>query len=95
LEPAILLLDDPTAAIDSQTEDAIFEALDRAIEGRTTIITAHRVSTLRKADLILVMDQGRIIQRGKHEELMRVPGPYRLVAALQLVDAQDLEEEAS
>jgi ATP-binding cassette subfamily B protein len=90
LEPAILLLDDPTAAIDSETEHEIFEALDRAIEGRTTFIVAHRLSTLRRADFIIVMEAGHIVQRGTHEELMRVPGPYLRVADLQLVDARDL-----
>lgn len=91
LEPSILLLDDPTAAIDSETEHEIFEALDRAIAGRTTFIVAHRLSTLRRADFIIVMENGRIVQRGSHEELMRVPGPYRHVASLQLVDGRELE----
>ncbi|MBI5382059.1 MAG: ABC transporter ATP-binding protein [Opitutae bacterium] len=92
LEPAILLLDDPTAAIDSETEHEIFAALDRAIAGRTTFIVAHRLSTLRRADFIIVMDDGRIVQRGTHEELMRVPGPYRHVASLQLVDGSELAQ---
>jgi len=91
LEPAILLLDDPTAAIDSETEHEIFEALDRAIAGRTTFIVAHRLSTLRRADFIIVMEDGRIVQRGTHEELMRQPGPYLRVANLQLVDSRDLQ----
>ncbi len=90
LEPAILLLDDPTAAIDSETEREIFDALDRAIAGRTTFIVAHRLSTLRRADFIIVMENGRIVQQGTHEELIRVPGPYLRVADLQLVDAADL-----
>ena len=90
LEPAILLLDDPTAAIDSETEHEIFEALDRAIAGRTTFIVAHRLSTLRRADFIIVMEDGRIVQRGTHEELMRLPGPYLRVANLQLVNVHDL-----
>ncbi len=92
LEPAILLLDDPTAAIDSQTEHEIFSALERAIAGRTTFIVAHRLSTLRRADFVLVMDDGRIVQRGTHAELMKVPGPYLHVASLQLVDSRDLQE---
>jgi ATP-binding cassette subfamily B protein len=92
LEPAILLLDDPTAAIDSETEQEIFAALDRAIAGRTTFIVAHRLSTLRRADFIIVLEHGRIVQRGTHEQLMREPGPYLHVAALQLVDSRELEE---
>lgn len=94
LEPPILLLDDPTAAIDSETEQEIFTALDRAIAGRTTFIVAHRLSTLRRADTILVMERGRIVQRGTHEELIRQPGPYLRVADLQLIDARDLKAES-
>ncbi|MBL9200917.1 MAG: ABC transporter ATP-binding protein [Opitutaceae bacterium] len=90
LEPAILLLDDPTAAIDSETERDIFEALDRAIAGRTTFIVAHRLSTLRRADFIIVMENGRIVQRGTHAQLMRENGPYLRVASLQLVDGREL-----
>jgi len=92
LEPAILLLDDPTAAIDSETEQEIFEALDRAIAGRTTFIVAHRLSTLRRADFIIVMEDGRIVQRGTHEQLMREQGPYLHVANLQLVDSRELQQ---
>jgi len=94
LEPAILLLDDPTAAIDSETEHEIFEALDRAIAGRTTFIVAHRLSTLRRADFVIVMERGRIVQQGTHEELMKIPGPYLSVANLQLVDNRELQIEA-
>jgi ATP-binding cassette subfamily B protein len=92
LEPAILLLDDPTAAIDSETEHEIFEALDRAIAGRTTFIVAHRLSTLRRADFIIVLEAGRIVQRGTHEQLMREDGPYLRVADLQLVDGRELQQ---
>jgi ABC-type multidrug transport system fused ATPase/permease subunit len=91
LEPSILLLDDPTAAIDSRTENEIFEAIDQAIEGRTTLIVAHRLSTLRRADLILVLRKGQIVQRGTHEELMKMKGPYQHVAMLQLVDQESLQ----
>jgi ATP-binding cassette subfamily B protein len=91
LEPAILLLDDPTAAIDPQTETEILEALENAIHGRTTFIVANRVSTLRRADLILVLEDNTIVQRGTHDQLMAQPGPYRRVAKLQLIDAESLE----
>jgi ATP-binding cassette subfamily B protein len=92
LEPAILLLDDPTAAIDSETEHEILDALDRAIAGRTTFIVAHRLSTLRRADSIIVLENGRIVQRGTHADLIKVPGPYLHVANLQLVDGRELQQ---
>ncbi len=94
LEPAVLLLDDPTAAIDPETEHEIFSALDRAIAGRTTLIVAHRLSTLRRADLVVVLEQGRIVQRGTHEQLLRQDGPYQRVADLQLLDARALRDDA-
>ncbi|MEK6250792.1 MAG: ATP-binding cassette domain-containing protein [Actinomycetota bacterium] len=79
----VLILDEPTSAIDSRTESVILDALDRLMEGRTTIIIAHRLSTLRSVDEILVMDHGEIVQRGPHEELVGQPGLYR-----QLWEAQ-------
>lgn len=91
LEPPILLLDDPTAAIDSETEQEIFTALDQAIAGRTTFLVAHRLNTLKRADTIIVMERGRIAQRGSHQELLQQRGPYRRVAHLQLADTGDLE----
>ncbi|MDQ8197130.1 ABC transporter ATP-binding protein [Pelagicoccus enzymogenes] len=91
LEPPILLLDDPTAAIDSETEEEIFTALDQAIAGRTTFLVAHRLNTLRRADTIIVMERGRIAQRGTHQELLKQQGPYRRVAHLQLADSGDFE----
>ena len=90
LEPPVLVLDDPTAAIDAETEHEIFAALDRAIAGRTTFIVAHRLSTLRRADVVLVLEHGRIVQQGTHAELMRGAGAYRRVAELQLVDGGGL-----
>jgi ATP-binding cassette subfamily B protein len=83
LDPRILLLDDPAAAIDPETEQEILAAMDRAMEGRTTLVVAHRLSTLRRADLVLVFDQGRMVQSGTHEELLRVPGQYQTAAELQ------------
>jgi ATP-binding cassette subfamily B protein len=88
LEPSILLLDDPTAAIDPETEHEIMAAMSNAMKGRTTFIVAHRLSTLRRADVILVLDKGRIVQRGSHEALMSVSGPYRRVAELQLAEQE-------
>jgi ATP-binding cassette subfamily B protein len=88
LEPPVLILDDPTAAIDPETEHEILEAMDRAIAGRTTFIVANRTSTLRRADLIVVLEKGRVVQTGRHEELSSVPGLYR-----RLVGARIEEEE--
>jgi ATP-binding cassette subfamily B protein len=92
LDPAIMLLDDPTAAIDPETEQEILSAMRTAIQGRTTFIIANRVSTLRRADLIVVLDDGRIVQQGSHAQLMMQDGPYQAVAKLQLVD--DSADEA-
>ena len=79
----ILILDEPTSSIDSRTESAILDALDRLMEGRTTILIAHRLSTIRSVDEIIVMDDGRIVQDGTHKDLADQPGLYR-----QLWDAQ-------
>lgn len=85
LEPPILMLDDPTAAVDAQTEHEILEAMESAMQGRTTFVVAHRPSTLQRADFILVLDQGRIVQRGTHAELLVAGGPYRAAMASQLI----------
>lgn len=90
LEPQILLLDDPTAAIDPETEHEIMEAIDSAIQGRTTFIVAHRLSTLKRADFIMVFDHGHIIQSGSHPELMQQDGLYRSAVQLQAVDPTSL-----
>ncbi len=84
MDPRILILDDSLSSVDTQTEKLIQEALDRLMEGRTTFVIAHRLSTVRRADLILVMDNGRIVQRGKHAELLAQDGLYREIHDLQL-----------
>jgi ABC-type multidrug transport system fused ATPase/permease subunit len=86
LEPAILLLDDPTAAIDPQTEHEILEAMNSAMAGRTTFVVAHRLSTLRRADKVIVLEKGRVVQTGTHDELMGAHGHYRHAASLQIAD---------
>jgi ATP-binding cassette subfamily B protein len=88
LDPPILLLDDPTASVDPQTEHEILQAMERAMTGRTTFIVAHRLSALRRADFVVVLDEGRVVQQGQREELMRVDGPYRRTAEAQFAEGQ-------
>jgi ATP-binding cassette subfamily B protein len=79
----ILLLDEATSALDAESETLVQAALDRLMEGRTTIVIAHRLSTIVKADRILVMDQGRIVEEGDHATLVTKGGLYARLAALQ------------
>ncbi|MGF9916061.1 ABC transporter ATP-binding protein [Paenibacillus ehimensis] len=82
-DPAILILDEATASIDSETEGLIQEALRVVSEGRTTFVIAHRLSTIREADQILVLHRGEIVERGNHEQLMRLQGRYYRMYQLQ------------
>ena len=86
LEPPILILDDPTASVDARTENEILSALQVAMAGRTTFVVSGRLSLLRRADLILVLENGRLAQTGRHEELVHRPGPYHDTALLQMMD---------
>jgi len=81
--PRILIFDEATSALDSETEQAIQAELDRIAQGRTTLVIAHRLSTVMDADLILVLEQGRIIERGRHRELLAAGGAYANMWALQ------------
>jgi len=86
LDPAILLLDDPAASIDPHTEHEILEAMQSAMQGRTTFVVAHRLSTLRHADFVLVLEDGRVSQVGTHAELLEMPGHYQTAAAIQGIE---------
>ena len=84
LDPPVLILDDSTSSVDMATEYRLQQALDEVIRGRTTFVIAHRLSTVRKADLILALDEGEIVERGTHEELLGRNGFYRSIYDLQL-----------
>ncbi|NLX79850.1 MAG: ABC transporter ATP-binding protein [Clostridiales bacterium] len=86
--PSILIFDEATAAVDSETEELIQTAIERLIRGRTTLMIAHRLSTLRKANKIIVVDKGEIIECGSHEELMALKGKY-----YKLIEIQSMSEK--
>ena len=88
VDPAILLLDDPAAAIDPHTEHEILMAMEQAMTGRTTLVVAHRLSTLRQCDQVIVLENGRIAQLGTHASLMQAEGHYRDAAESQLAGAR-------
>jgi ATP-binding cassette subfamily B protein len=79
----VLLLDEATSALDAQSEHAIQHALERLMQGRTTLVIAHRLATVRRADRIVVLDRGRIVAEGRHEQLVAQQGLYAELARLQ------------
>ncbi len=92
-DPAVLLLDEATSSLDAESERLVQEALEQLMQGRTTLIIAHRLATVRKVDRILVMDQGRIVASGRHDELVAEDGLYARLAALQFRDSGSLVTE--
>ena len=90
----LLLLDEATSALDAESERAVQQALDKLMEGRTTIVIAHRLATVQKADRIVVMDHGRIVATGRHEELIEQGGLYARLAALQFDQEPDARDAA-
>ena len=94
-DPSIMIFDEATAAVDSETEHLIQEAIDRLIAGRTTLMIAHRLSTLKKANRIIVVDNGKIIENGTPEELMALKGKYYKLVQIQSMtaDAERIREE--
>jgi ABC-type multidrug transport system fused ATPase/permease subunit len=81
--PPILILDEATSALDSESEKLVQEALEKVMKSRTSVVVAHRLSTIQKADKIVVMEDGRIVQTGKHDELSVIDGPYKRFVEIQ------------
>ena len=93
LDPSILVLDDSTSSVDMETEYLIQEALDAVMEGRTTFVVASRLRTIKSADQILMLDRGRIVERGAHASLLAQDGPYRRLYNAQLRDQEEFEAQ--
>ena len=89
----LLILDEATASIDSQSEKLLQEALNRLLENRTAVIIAHRLATIRKADKIIVLQDGRIIESGNHHQLLELGGLYAQLYSLNYASFDDIPEE--
>ena len=95
IDPRILILDEATASVDSETEKEIQKALDNLVAGRTTIAIAHRLSTLQRANRLVVMDRGKVVEEGPHDELMAKEGAYyRLYQAQARNVDTDMDDKA-
>lgn len=90
--PKILIFDEATSSLDAESEKLVQEAINRLIKGRTALIVAHRLSTIRDADKIVVLDEGRIVQKGSHSQLLREDGLYRRLYQLQFADEENREK---
>ena len=88
----ILIMDEPSSGLDAESEKMVFEALDRLMEGRTSIVIAHRLSTIRKADIIFVVNEGTIGETGKHEDLIKLGGVYARFHEIQFAPAHEHSE---
>jgi ATP-binding cassette, subfamily B, bacterial len=88
----ILILDEPTSGLDAASEELVFEALSRLMEGRTTIVIAHRLATVRRADVIFVIDHGTIVERGTHEKLLAERGLYSTLYEIQFQPQRDTRD---
>jgi len=86
-DPTILLLDEATSSLDAESERLVQDALDKLMEGRTTIIIAHRLGTIRDVDRIYVLDHGQIVESGDHQELLDLGGTYSKLFQLQMQPA--------
>jgi len=84
--PRVLLLDEATSALDSESERLVQDALDRLMAGRTTFVVAHRLTTIQRADRILVLNRGRIVEEGTHASLMERKGLYHYLYTLRLAE---------
>ena len=93
-DPPVLLLDEATSALDAENERLVQEALDHLQVGRTTIVIAHRLSTVQKADRIVVMDEGNILDVGQHQEVMVGDPMYKRMVELQFGSLESIDSEA-
>jgi ABC-type multidrug transport system fused ATPase/permease subunit len=83
-QPPVLIMDEATSSLDTESERAVKENIDRLLDGRTSFVIAHRLSTVRDADLILVLEKGRLVEQGSHDDLMKRQGLYFYLVSQQL-----------